>query len=58
VVNKEGGPMIVAFLLREFNQASTVESGNKCIALLNFGVVPKVSGALYFNFYAGLIYFR
>lgn len=50
--------MIAAFLLRELNQAPAVESGNKCVALCNFRVVFKLSCALYFNFYAGLICFR
>lgn len=58
IINKEGGPIIVAFLLRELNQAPSVESGNKCIALLNFRVVFKVFCTLYLNFYAGLVYFR
>lgn len=58
IINKEGGPLIAAILLRELNQAPSVESENKCIALLNFRVVFEVCCALYFNFYVGLVYFR
>lgn len=58
IIKKEGGPLIVAILLKELNQAPSVESGNKCIALLSFRVVLKVSCALYCNFYADLVYVR
>lgn len=58
VIKKEGGRLIVAILLKELDQAPSVESGNKCIALLSFRVVFKVSCALYCNFYAGLVYVR
>lgn len=51
IINKEGGPLVVVIFLRELNQAPPVESGNKCVTLLNFGVVFKVSFALYFTFY-------
>lgn len=56
--NKEGGSLIAAKILRQSSQAPSVQNGQKCIALLNFRVVFKVSYALYFTFYAGLVYFR
>lgn len=50
-ITNKGGPLVAAIFLRELHQTPPVESGNKSIALCNFGVAFKVSFALYFTFY-------
>lgn len=54
IINKEGGPLVIAIFLRELNQALPVESGNKCVALLNF----QSFFCLIFYLLWGLVYFR